>query len=236
MFSELLREGIYYTELIAAVVASLTYKYYKNTPNKLFLPFLWMVFLFETFNKVKWYHYRDYDGTLMTFLRKIFPEGLLAENIWTGNLYTIINFLIYIIYYYLLSRNETNKKILMWILSVFVVCTGIDIWLNYNDFNVYFLNIITVSGSITFFIATIVYLSEIFNSNDILDFHKTLNFWIVFGALIFHLGTAPIFIFGKEFSFSHDAYNYILSIFNYILYGSFVIGFIINMQQQKRSL
>jgi hypothetical protein len=82
-------------------------------------------------------------------------------------------------------------------------------------------------------ISTFIYFQEIFNSDEILEFPKTLPFWIIVGTLVFQLGSTPVIIFAKQLNFSHSAYEVILSLCNYVLYGSFIIGFIINMRQQK---
>ncbi|MDG3582069.1 MULTISPECIES: hypothetical protein [Galbibacter] len=44
----------------------------------------------------------------------------------------------------------------------------------------------------------------------------------------------PIFIFAKQLNFSASVYVYILVISNYVMYGSFIIGFIINAREQRK--
>ncbi len=236
MTIEFFRLGIYYIEIVAVFTAIITYRYYRNTPNKYFLFYLLFVVIVETFNKVTVYYRYNYDGTIITFLKKILPESLLEVNLWIGNIYLITIFLIYILYYFKLSKNLFNKKMLLVLGFVFILCASTDVVINIDSFNTHILSIVNISGSIIFLIATIIYLYEVFNSNEILFFHKTLNFWIIFGTLIFHLGTTPIFLFGESFNFSHVAYNYILTILNYILYLSFIIGFIMNARQSIKKM
>ncbi|NAS30065.1 hypothetical protein GTQ40_03700 [Flavobacteriaceae bacterium R38] len=233
MFSVYFRHSIYFIELITVIVAIVTYRYYKNSPAKYFLSFLWFVLFVETISKIRWLYFNYYDGIIISFLKRFISEPLLeAKHIWIVNIYGIAAYLIYIVYYYLLSTKKRNKKILFIIGIIFMSFTVLDIVINYDLFNKDYLNIITVVGSITFLLATIIYLGEVFNSNEVLAFHKTLNFWIVVGALMFHLGTAPIFIFAEKLKFSNTAYVYILATFNHILYGSFIIGFILNARQE----
>ena len=52
-------------------------------------------------------------------------------------------------------------------------------------------------------------------------------FWISIGLLLFHIGSIPIFI-AKQFLNYNATHNYILLGLNIIMYGSFIIGFILS--------
>ncbi|MCX2681497.1 hypothetical protein OOZ15_16205 [Galbibacter sp. EGI 63066] len=60
-----------------------------------------------------------------------------------------------------------------------------------------------------------------------------MPFWIATGALVFNLMTIPIFVFSEQLNYSHQYYRGILNISNIVLYGCFIIGFIINARNQK---
>lgn len=228
MFAELLRNSIFYLEIICAIAATVTFKFYKNSPSRYFLFFLWFVVLIELLGEVQFYYVNHPNDRLISFLKTFIPENLLAHNLWLYNIYNIITYSFYLFFYYKLSSILKNKQIIKY-LFIFFLITCISASYYYQDvFGTTYLKEIYISGALIFLLAAIMYLQEIFKSNKILIFHKTLPFWITFGALIFHLGITPIIIFSSQLNFSHQSYNYILSITNYIMYVSFIIGFVIN--------
>ncbi|QLE02988.1 hypothetical protein HX109_15950 [Galbibacter sp. BG1] len=81
--------------------------------------------------------------------------------------------------------------------------------------------------------AIFLYLGTILKSDEILRFYKTLPFWITVGILFFNLVTMPIFIFAEQLNFTASVYVYILVISNYVMYGCFITGFIVNAKNQK---
>ncbi|MCM5662996.1 hypothetical protein [Galbibacter mesophilus] len=82
--------------------------------------------------------------------------------------------------------------------------------------------------------AIFAYLYTILKSDEILTFYKTLPFWITVGILFFNLVTMPIFIFARQLKFSAIVYEFILLISNYVMYGCFITGFVINAREKER--
>lgn len=228
-----MKEYIYYFEILAAVTATITYKWYRNSPSRYFLYYLWFVVIIETLGHIPKLYFSDYDGVLISNLKIFIPESLLKDNIWLINIYDLVTYNFYLFYFTRLIE-ETRKRKLVFLLFIplwIVIIT--TIYIDGDQFNTLYFNNIIICGSLLILLCTFIYFYEVFNSDRILEFHKTLPFWIITGTLIFQLGVTPITIFLKQLGFSHAAYNVILSLCNYILYGSFVIGFIINARQQK---
>src|SRR5690606_32741530 len=107
---------------------------------------------------------------------------------------------------------------------------------NYEFFNSksVMINNHKIVGVLCTLISTFLYMQIVLKSDEILTFHTTLPFWITVGLLFFNLVTIPIFIFAQQLQFSEKVYVYILTLSNYIMYGSFIIGFIKNARQQKQ--
>jgi len=93
-----------------------------------------------------------------------------------------------------------------------------------------------IVGGFLILISASIYLMEVLKSDKLLTFHKSLPFWITFGALIFYLTTIPIFIF-KDYLYNSKSYAYtiILNISNYFLYSCFIIGFILNAIEYNKN-
>ena len=231
--------SIYFIEIIAAFFATITYSRYRFTPNKYFLPYLWFVVLIETlahiilFDKnIKSIGYQF----LIDKLKLIFPGNLLEHSIWLINIYDIVTYNFYLFYFYLILKNNYFRrriKFFIWLLNIVII---INLLIYGNRFNETYLIYTIITGSLLILICSGFYFSKVLKSNEIFVFYKTLTFWIIIGTLIFQLCVTPVTIFSSELEFSHYLYDYILSICNYILYGSFIVGFIINVYQEKKKL
>lgn len=215
-------------------MATITYKKYKKTTSKYFLWFLWLTLIVELLGSVNYYYYKNQSVGLMPHIMNLISEGYLLEKYivkitWLYNLFRIVTFSFYIYYYYLLTKNIKKKKQIQYLLVLCILVSIIDLIINKNIFISENLMITRIVGGLFILIASTIYLVEVLKSNEILTFHKTLPFWVTFGALIFYLTTIPVFLF-KEYlkEFNYNTYTTILYTSNYFLYGSFIIGFIIN--------
>lgn len=227
MFQDYFRDFIFYLEIVCAIVATVTYKSYKNTPSKYLLHFFWFTVIVETLGLIRFYNYYYPDNNFIIFLNDTFPKRFIENNLWLYNMFTVITYLIYLNYIYRLVTNVKRRKIIFFFIIIFLSIVIVDFILNYNLLftNYFFWN--RIAGSLLFLLSLFIYLFEVFNSNEILTFHKTRRFWLLFGVLIFNLTTVPIFIFSNQLGIVHPAYRIILSSSNIVLYGSSIIGFII---------
>src|SRR5690606_16260701 len=184
---------------------------------------------------INYYYYKDQSIGFMPLIMNLVSEGYipkvyLSKNAWLYNSYRMFIFPFYIYYYYLLMISIKKKQLVLYLLTLFIIVSLMDAVINRNDFISTNLAITRIVGGLFILISSSIYLMEILKSNELLVFHKTLPFWITFGALIYYLTTIPIFIFKQylnEFD-SYSIYTTILYISNYFLYGFFIIGFILN--------
>lgn len=232
------RKSIYLFEFTCAIVATITYTHYRNTDAKIFLPFLWFTVLTESLGKVPSLLRSNENGFQIQFLKSFMPVDLLVSSAWIYNIYSIISFYVFIYYYKKLTYGAKIYNKIILLLLVYTVSVIIDFSQNYEFFNSQnvMINNHKIVGVLCTLISTFLYMQIVLKSDEILTFHKTLPFWITVGLLFFNLVTIPIFIFAQQLNFSKPAYIYILIISNYIMYGSFIIGFIKNARQQKQSI
>lgn len=233
-FEFYLKRSTFLVEITTAVVASITYKSYKKTPNALFLYFVWFVVLVETLQLISIINWRFPNLALMVRLREILPESFFKSNIWLGSIYSIVSFFIFLTYYVLLTKDKhllRFQKLLLLIYSISVLVT----LLHYTSLFSSFLNIHMYTGVFGTLIASFIYLQDILKGDSLETFHKTLPFWITIGLIFFNLVTMPIFIFAKHFNFSQSVYTYILVVSCFVMYGSFIIGFITHNKVHKPS-
>lgn len=229
-----MKEYIYYLEILAALVATVTYRSYKFTSCKYFLPYLWFVVFVESFGQIsKIYYDPGYNG-LFEFLRTFMNEKYLDRNIWLMNIYDIVNYNFYLLFFYKIINGKRLKKwILLFIFLLWVTIT-VNLIDNDMDLNSWYLNYVMLVGASFIFICSVLYFLQIIREDMIFEVYRRLTFWLVIGMLFFQLACTPIFLFSKQLNFSAPVYNVILSISNYVLYGCFIIGFVINAYEHYR--
>ncbi|UNY98263.1 hypothetical protein MQE36_14370 [Zhouia spongiae] len=232
MFVDFYRDFIFYLEIIAAIVAIITYKKYRFTESRYFLYLLLITVLVETVGLIPFYNYYYPNHSIIRSLKSVLGKELVRTNIWLYNIFKIITYFIYLFFFYKILSAK-NKKIALVLLYLFLLFALIDVMMNLNTFNSKYIPITRISGALIYMILSFLYFAEVMGDDRILTFHKTLPFWIIIGALIFNLATVPIFIFSKQLDFSQQTYRVILNLSNIILYGSFITGFITNARVQK---
>jgi len=116
-------------------------------------------------------------------------ETLLIYNILTFFEFNCLLFFIREI----LSFKKTKKVVtvivlvfnVIYLLSTLYLCFQGNYMLKYNE-------IASISGSFSITIAIFLFFKDFINSDRILNFKKSLSFWIAVGLLIYYLGTIPI--------------------------------------------
>lgn len=229
-FEFYLKRSIYFVEIICAIVASITYRSFKNSPSKIFLPFLWYIVITETIGLFPLINYHYPDSIFIQSLKFIVPDALIKVNAWVYSIYSIVSFCVFLYYYKMLTVKEGYSRYILYLIIIYVLFVIYDHSINYKLFNSNMTMIIIhkIAGVLCTLIASFIYLQTVFKSDEIFTFHKTLPFWITIGLLFFNLVTVPIFLFAFQFKMSQSIYVYILPISSYIMYGSFIVGFIIN--------
>ncbi len=213
---------------ITTLVAILTYKKYRFTPNRYFLYLLLLTLTTEFIAYIPVYCYFHKETSISLFLKEFVPENLLARNYWVYNLFRILTFYIYLLYFFNYFKQRKDKVIICGLLLIYSIGIGIEFIIDSNSLFEGNQMIIRIFGSFGILIGAILYFGEVFNSDKVLKIYKDLAFWLIIGSVFYYLLTIPIMMFGKFFQRFQEVYVTILFLSNIILYGSFIIGFIIN--------
>ena len=228
-FEFLLKKTIIFAVFLTAVIATITYKRYKDSQSWIFMPFLWFTFLIELLNLLPTARLFYPDWNFLKLMAYILPEELIASSIWVGSMFSIVSYYVYLWYYRSILRHSRSAGAIDLCIAIYSALV-IHSLLNYQDLMVSWLQSHMFAGVAFTVVAICFYFMTILKSDKILSFYRTLPFWLTIGILFFNLVTMPIFIFAKKLSFSASIYVYILVLSNYVMYGCFVIGFIVSVK------
>lgn len=231
---EILRGSIYFAEVICLIFALITIKKQQLSSDKYIMLILILTFLIESIGFFN-YHFPNIFFIKILKSNKVSLK-LIEENLLIYNIAMILTYLLYMAYYNKLLNSIKKKHIIIKISIIYLIICIIDIVFNLQTMALSYLAYSRIFGALFLFICASIYLKEVFKSNIILHFHKTLPFWVTIGALMFYLTTIPIFIFGEKLNFSHEIFLITLGLSSYVLYGSMIIGFIINAYQENKKL
>lgn len=227
-FEFLLKKTIIFAVFLTAIIATITYKKYKDSQSRIFMPFLWFTFFIELLNLLPTASLFYPNWNFLKMMSYILPKELINSSIWVGSLYSIVSFYVYLWYYRSIlgsKRSTITVNVCILIYTVLVIHSLI----HYQELMVSWLQPHMFAGVVFTVVAICFYFMTILKSDKILSFYKTLPFWLTIGILFFNLVTMPIFIFAEQLNFSASIYVYILVISSYVMYGCFATGFIVSV-------
>ena len=197
-----LKQFLYFSEGMAAVVAVLKYKKFKDSYWKWFIYYLIFIFIAETVSKFILCYFTSYRSYFYDFV--VIPIEFIF-------LYWLCSF-----------RSLANKKlfwvscgIFMFSLLPYFVFEGSSV---VNSFNY-------IVGTFLLSIMIILEYNKQMKTDDILRFRENIMFYINTGACLFYVGTLPLFSFNGLIWKDKDIfYNYYLlfliaGILMYILFS-----------------
>ncbi len=224
-----LLSNIFKLELVAALVATITFIKYRKTINfeasDYLLRFLWIGVFCEFIG-----HYPRYIDHIGIDKSDFFINNQkLLKNYWIFNIYSIVIYSIIVIYFKKQLKNKIFKKILTYSVYIFLITTIINISVTDIFFKA-FSQYTDFTGLLIIICAISFYYYELLNSNDILKVNSSLPFYISFTLLLYYLSMTPIFLssvfYTKEEVVFIKYYKSILSFGNYFLYGMFIFAFL----------
>lgn len=210
-------------ELLAFVVGLFYYSKNKSKPTFYFVWFLGITVFSELFS---WYAYFVNSGFL-SFLK----DTVFQSNYWSGNIYALVSFLFYINYFKWYLLDKKSIRIINIFSIIFLVVSIFEILIS-GGFFIRFMPISNMLGTLLVFISIAFYYLELLKSDQILVIQRSLPFYVSVGALLFHLCTTPLFIYGVYYSNSIDPsfvnlYRHIIFGINILLYSIYIAGFLI---------
>ena len=202
-------------EILAAVTGLVLYNKYKQTAAKYFIWFL--VYLSVCDFLGSYVHYIKNDGFLS------FLEGtVFIRNFWWTTLYWKIGAILFFSFYYF--RTLINKRFKITVKYSgysFLAFSIIYILLNWDDYFNLFFPIIDILGAIIIFLCTAFYFFEILNSEKILTFYKSINFYISAAIFIWWLIITPLVFY--DIYNSHYDWNFIFLKWQIYLFANIVM-------------
>jgi len=212
-------------EILAAVTGLVLYNKYKQTAAKYFIWFL--VYLSVCDFIGSYVHYIKNDGFLN------FLEGtVFIRNFWWSTLYWKIGAILFFsfYYYYYILTYEKFKRIVKYSGYFFLAFSIVYILFNWDDDFVQFFPLISILGAIIVFLCTIFYFFETLESDKILTFYKSINFYISAAIFIWWLIITPLVFY--DIYNSHYDWNFIflkwqIYLFaNILMYSTFTFALI----------
>lgn len=219
-------------EFLAALAGS--YYLFRTNDTSAVRYFAWFLWLTVTVEVLGTYagvaYYSNYE--IFSFVK----GTPFAGNYWIYNIYSIVAFSVYILFFALHISNLRWRKYLYIATRLFVLCSLLylvftDTYFKTHSVFTFFAGALIVLGSIG------VYYSELLQSNEILAIRRSMPFYISIGALFYHLGFVPLVIYGRYFNMESpefvEIYTSILHGINYFLYSLYTFGFIVCSRKRK---
>ncbi len=217
-------------EVLAAVTGLILYNKYSQTVAKYFIVFLcYVVFIVVVGRYTFWI-----ENGFFNFLK----GTLIEKNYWWFTLNWKIGAVSFFSWYYQkILKNKLNIKILKYStylflgVSVFTIITNINFFFN-GSFPV-----IAICGCIIIMQCAFFFFFEILQSEAILNFHKSLNFYISCAILIFWLIKTPLAFFEIYYRKIDQDYVHLRAYINlvviFIMYLTFTVGFIVSKPEKE---
>ena len=202
-------------EILAAVIGLFCLKKYKGTAARFFIYFLVYVVFVEqagTYTKI----IKDSSNP------DLLKGSLIERNFWWYTLMWSLGSSIFFLYFYKkILKNSLYKKILSYMLWGFIAVFVIKYTTDYKalfenrSFLIVCLNLISV------LICVLFYFMEILRSDKILEFHKSVYFYISAAILFWFLVSTPLSFFNKYFNTSD--WNFIILKWQIMLFTNVIM-------------
>jgi hypothetical protein len=188
-------------ELISAVIGLIYLKKFIGTAVIYFIYFLCFIIISEYITTYTLY---IENNGFFSFLK----GTIIEKNTWWSTLYWKIGaILFYSFYFRRVLKTNTYVLILKYATYVFLVFSIIFIAFNWQDFFIKPFPIINVLGAVIIFLCATLYFLEVLQSERILTFYKSINFYISATILIWWLIITPLVFY--DIYFSTDDWDFV---------------------------
>ncbi|MGY5850569.1 hypothetical protein [Salegentibacter sp. F14] len=200
--------------------------------KRLFVYFLWSVFLIDTFGGYSlWAYFDNYQSA--PFLK----DSSFSRNTWYFNLAQIYFISCYAYFIQSEILNAKLKSLIRIVTGLYLLYAASLILLGSDIFTAYNLPILLV-GAIWILISIGGYLYDLLTSDKILHFNKNMFFYVFTAILIHFLIVQPLNIYSVYFSKSNpdfiNLFAFVLRYANIFLYGMYIIGFMVLIFNKTR--
>jgi hypothetical protein len=187
-------------ELLAALIGLLVYRKFKTTKVKYFIWFLWYVFFIDL---IGWTPYFIYKYESFKWIAKYTNNTLFERNyLWYGIFWKIGSALFIAFYFRLILTNTYFKRIIKYLTVLFMFISIVYLVLSYETYYKGESYLISFYGVLIIVLSTSFYLTEVLMSSKIINFYKSVHFYIASVFFIFFLIKTPIMFFQIYYSTS----------------------------------
>ncbi len=216
----------YLFELIAALSGTYYILKNKSAPSrfKFFAGYIWFVFLGDLFGVYALWNFFDNYETFPWLKNSVF-----VNNVWWYNCLKLINYIVVTLILISSLDNLKHKRRLKTAVLLFSIVGVAIIIFSGNFFTGYIIQNILL-GTTLLFICVVIYLRELFMSDNILKYSRDLSFYIGIGYIVWDLCVTPIFIYQSYFNIKNEEfillYAAVIRYSNIIMYSLFAFAFI----------
>lgn len=205
---EFLRSYIIYLALLSGIVGLFSLPKLPDNKAKFLVLLIWFSIVIE----IVGYYFTQWTGLL---------------NFYVYNFYMFASFSAYILLLRALLTKYNHRISAVIFLMLFIISFFLNILYFKEDINRSFTYSFAI-GVLLVLILSCLYLIEIFNSEKILNFKKSVYFWYVLGILVFHVPFTPFMLAINWFLIKQDEsiFSLVLFILNFLAHSCFIIGFI----------
>jgi hypothetical protein len=205
---EFLRFYIVYLALFSGIIGLISLHKLPSKRAKFLVVLIWFSVLTEAVG----YRFTEWTGLL---------------NYYVFNFYMFVSFSAYILLLRSLLLKYNNKISALLFLILFIFSFFLNFLYFKEDINHSFIYSFAI-GVLLVMILSCLYLVEIFNSDQILNFKRSVFFWYILGILVFHVPFLPFMLAINWFLIKHDEsiFSLVLFILNILTHSCFIIGFL----------
>ena len=183
----------YSVELLAALTGVFVFKKYRSVSVRYFIYFLILVFICDSLN--------SYTSFVKPNLALEFLIGTKFEkNFWWSNIYWGIGAIMFFSFYYrLVLKNHKYKSYIKILSYSYLIFSIAYIILNWTAFFISNFIVLELLGAFIILVCVALYFVEILNSDRILNFYKSISFYISATIFVWWLIITPITFYDVYF-------------------------------------
>jgi len=205
---EFLRFYIFYLALFSGIIGLISWHKLPDNKAKSLVILIWFSVIIEKVG----YYFTEWTGLL---------------NYYVFNFYMLVSFSAYILLIRSLLQKINHRIIAIFSLFLFIISFFLNILYFKQDVNHSYTYSFAI-GVLLILMLSCLYLVEIFNSDKILNFKKSVFFWYILGILVFHVPFLPFMLAINWFLIKQDdsVFSLVLFILNLLAHSCFIIGFV----------
>lgn len=216
--------------LVAVVAGLISYKKYKGTTTTFFIKITVYLLFIEIIGGYATLYSK------FEFLKSIY-NSIFRQNYWW---YTITFDVITIILLAVLFQNilqiKYHKSILRYTNYAFILFAIIYLIYNRQLFFYQFFPVLQITGAVLIIMCSVLYYLELLKGSDILNFYKSIYFYIATSIFFWWIVTTPITFY--DLYFRAEDWDFIVLkwqlylLANFFMYSTFTVGLLVSKPEK----